>query len=254
MNIEFTFFILVFTRILSSVIFLPLMTHISSVPANLKAGFSFMISIIVISAMPETTIVVGDGALEIGILLIKEIFVGLTLSFSLSMFFNIYYFVGQLWSMQGGLSQTMVADDTGGQVSAIGKLYTMAFTVIFLFSGGYHWFISALIETFQHIPVGEAVFKEELFWSVVDAVSTYWELGLKLASPIIGVLFALDCALGILARTVPQMNMFVIGIPLKVIVLFGFLLLTIPLLSMFNDSIIQAIVDTFFSMARGMMP
>lgn len=254
MNAEVTFFILVFTRILSSVIFLPLMTHISSVPANLKAGFSFILAMIVVSAMPEAAIVVGDSSVEIGFLVIKEIVVGLILSFSLSMFFNIYYFIGQLWSMQGGLSQTMVADSNGGQMSAIGKLYTMAFTVIFFMSGGYHWFIKSLIETFQHIPVGEVVFKEELLWAAVDAVSTYWELGLKLASPIVGVIFALDCALGILARTVPQMNMFVIGIPLKVLVLFGFLFVTIPLLSMFNDVIIQEIINTFFNLARGMMP
>lgn len=250
--------LLIFTRIIGAIFFLPIMTQASSVPAITKAGLSFMLAIVVSSTMSIQPVGAQMDTLEVltfTILLVKELLVGITLSYCINVFFNVYNFVGQLWGMQGGLSQAMMFDPSSGiQVAAIGKLYAMAFGIVFMCSGGYHWFISSLVESFKYIPLGNPVFKGELLWEMVSVVVSFWEVSFKIAAPIVGVIFIVDCALGILARTVPQMNMFAIGIPLKTSILFICMLLMLGLFEPSNNLIIKHMVDYFFDIAKGMIP
>lgn len=250
--------LLIFTRIAGAIVFLPLMTQSKGVPTIAKAGVSFALAIVVYTTpgivLPQMSFESAE-LMTVSVLVIKELLVGIALSYSINVFFQIYYFAGQLWGMQGGLSQSMVADSsTGSQVSEIGKYYALAFGIVFLSSGGYHWFISSLVSSFKYIPIGKGVFKESLMWTVVDVASTFWEVGFKVAAPITCVLFIVDCGLGILARTVPQMNMFAIGVPLKASILFIFMLLTLCLFEPTNTLIMNEMVDAFFDIAKGMMP
>jgi len=189
------------------------------------------------------------------ILIIKECMVGIIIGFGVRIFFQVYHFVGTLLGMQSGLSMSMMFDPANGeQVPVIGRFYVLGFSVIFILTGGYHWFIKTLIESFKLIPINQALFRPELMMAMVEAVSDYWLVSFKLAMPIVGVLFIVDWGLGILARTVPQMNMFVIGIPLKMLILFFLLIATIGLVPVFNDMIIDHIIHTVMNMIQGMMP
>ena len=125
---------------------------------------------------------------------------------------------------------------------------------IFVLSGGYHWFIKTLIDTFTLIPINKGVFGTHLVTGIIDTVGNYLLISFKLAMPVLGLLILIDFGLGILARTVPQMNMFVIGIPLKVIVLFALLIATVGLVPRFNTIIIDNMVNTIMNLIQGMRP
>ena len=87
---------------------------------------------------------------------------------------------------------------------------------------------------------------------MVETMGVYFELGLKLSMPIVGVILVVDFAMGILARTVPQMNMFVVGIPIKMIILFVLLIMMMNVTSQFNQMIIETLVQTVNDVIAGM--
>lgn len=246
--------LLIFFRIVFAIIFLPILVE-AKIPAQMKVGLSAILATIVFFTIDIIPINYANNLVGFSIVLFKEALVGLIIGFSVLIFFQVYYFVGNLLSTQGGIAMSTVMDPVNGtQMPLIGKLYYLAFCLIFILSGGCHWFITSLVETFIHIPIGEAIIRPDITYAVVEAVSIFWEMSFKLASPIIAVIFIVDCGLGILARTVPQMNMFVIGIPIKVIILFIMLICTIGLIPVFNDIITDNITNTFFNILQGLIP
>lgn len=244
--------LLIFCRIIFALSFLPIIVE-TKLPAAGKVGMGLALTTIVFYVMPSTTLDYAPTVQGFFMLVIKEIIVGLIMSFGVAMFFQVYYFVGHLLSMQGGLGMSTFFDpSSGAQVPLIGKFYYLGFCTVFILSGGYHWFIQALVESFIHIPVGQSVFSGSLLGTMVDAMNQFWVISFKLASPVLAILFIVDCGLGILARTVPQMNMFVIGLPLKLLILLVMLVLTMSLLPAFNDMITDEIVNLFYNVIQGL--
>ena len=87
---------------------------------------------------------------------------------------------------------------------------------------------------------------------MVQMMATYLELGLKLALPIVSIIIIIDFAMGILAKSVPQINMFVVGIPIKMIVMFILMIITIQTLSEYSAIIIEKMVSTLNEVIQGM--
>lgn len=243
----------VFCRIFFAIIVLPIFTE-KGVPLIIKGGIPLVLSMMIFPTLNLEIVSFQDNVLQYSMLLLKECLVGLILGFGTSIFFNTYYFFGFLISMQGGIAMSNVFDPSSdSQVTLLGKLYTLIFTTVFITTGGLNWFIQSICQTYKVIPVGEAYFSGEIVFSFVKIFITFFTLSFKLATPIIGILLIIDCGLGILARTVPQMNMFVVGIPLKILVLLGLLFLTVSLLPSYNSEIILNLKQAFEAMLQGMV-
>lgn len=246
--------LLIFCRIVAAIITLPIVIE-TKLPAIAIGGLTGILSMIVFFTIPFEAVYYAENVLEFGIVIVKEVLVGLIIGFSFGIFFQVYNFFGQLLSTQGGLGMSTIMDPNSfTQVPIIGKFYTIAFATIFVASGGYHWFIAALVETFYYIPVGKAIINPEIMHSVLDAVILFFEMGFKLASPVVGVIVVVDCGLGILARVVPQMNMFVVGLPIKLIILFLLMIALMEVIGPYNNFIIETIVNEFFNIIEGLVP
>lgn len=246
--------LLISIRIFFALFFLPIMVE-TKLPILAKGGMTAALTSIVFFTVSFETLGGTQTLIGLFLLIMKEALIGLILGFGVILFFQIYYFVGHLWSIQGGIGMSTIMDpSTGTQMPTLSKFYYMGFAVVFIVSGGYHWFIRALVESFTYIPISKGVLDSALLYPVIHAVAVFFELGFKLAAPIIAVLFIIDCGLGILARTVPQMNMFVIGLPLKMIVLFVLLLITITLMPLFNEMLIKNMVEFFYQIVQVLVP
>ncbi len=246
--------LIIFCRITAAIIFLPIIVE-SSVPKMAIAGLSLCLSAAVFFMTDVSIVFYRPNLVSYTINLIQETLVGLIMGFVLKIYFQIYQFVGSLLSTQGGLGMSIVLDPVGGeQTPLIGRLYNLGFCAVFLLSGGYHWFIKTLVESFTLIPIGKAVIGTHIVSGVVDTTANYMLISFKLAIPVLSILVLVDIGLGILARTVPQMNMFVIGIPLKMIILFLLMIITINLFSQFNAIIIENMTNTIMSLIQGMRP
>ncbi len=247
-------FLLVFCRIICALALLPIVEE-TKIPPLALSGLSAILALLTLLTGQMEGPVYNPTLLGYTLVIVKECTVGIIIGFGMKIFFQVYYFVGMMFGMQSGMSMSMLYDpSTGAQVPIIGRFYMLSFSVIFILSGGYEWFITKLIESFKDIPVNQAFFREDLVGIVGEAVSNYWLVSFKLTMPIIGVLFIIDWGLGILARTVPQMNMFVIGIPLKMLILFFLLIFTLGFFTVFNDIIIDNMVETLISLIQGMIP
>ena len=150
---------------------------------------------------------------------------------------------------------SMALDPVGGvQAPIIGRFYNLCFSMLFILGGGYHWFIKTLVESFEIIPINKAFIGPNIVYGTVNTISNYITISFKLAMPLLGILILVDFGLGVLARAVPQMNMFVVGIPLKIIILFVLLIVTIGLFTVFSDIIIEDLVNAIMSLIKGMKP
>lgn len=247
-------FLIIFVRILAVTLFLPIIQE-TKMPKMALAGVSLGITISVYFRTDVAQHYYEPNMLSFSILLIREMLVGLIIGFVVKIFFQIYPFIGSLLSMQGGISMSVVMDPTAGvQSTLLGRLYSLGLGTVFIISGGYHWLIHTLVESFDLIPIGKSFFGPNVVSGMVKTVGDYLEISLKLSIPIIAVIMIVDFAMGILARTVPQMNMFVIGIPLKMLILFILLVMTMGVTAQYNQMIIECLVNTVNNVVQGMRP
>lgn len=247
-------FLLVLVRITFALAFLPIIEE-SKLPPLALGGLCTCLSYIAMTTIPMPNLNYNPNLISFTAIIIKESIIGIIIGFGVRIFFQVYNFVGTLLGTQGGIGMSMMFDPSSSeQVPIIGKFYTLGFSAIFIISGGYHWFIATLVESFKTIPINQAVFRSNIVGTMIEAVSSYWSISFKLAIPVLAVLFIVDCGLGVLARAVPQMNMFVIGIPLKMIILFVLLVFTIGLVPSFNDMIIDNMTSMIMNMIQGMVP
>lgn len=211
-------FLLVFTRIIALLTVVPIFSD-KNVPEIAKAGLAFVISIIVIYASPAMAVSYDASIVGYGFLVIKEVIVGLIIGFIVYMMFQVFFFVGQLISMASGLSMSNMFDPTiGQQVPVLGYLYNYVACALFLVTNGHHIIFRGIIHSYLVIPIGTGQFGGQIIDQMITMLNNYFIISIKIAAPIMVTMFILDFALGILARTAPQMNMFVIGFPVKIMV------------------------------------
>lgn len=148
-------------------------------------------------------------------------------------------FSGRIMDMETGLSMASLMDPTTKEESSItGVLYQYMIMLILMVSGMYHYIIQALAETFILIPVNGAVFRMEgLLSAVLKFMAQYIFIGFRICLPMFAVMLIVNAVLGILAKVAPQMNMFAVGIQIKVLVGLVVLFLTAGMLPSISEAL-----------------
>ncbi|GGD68257.1 flagellar biosynthetic protein FliR [Paenibacillus nasutitermitis] len=164
--------------------------------------------------------------------IIREILVGVLLGFTAYLFFAAIQTAGGFMDLQIGFGMANVIDPmTGASSPLLANLKFMVATLIFLSVNGHHFFITALLDSYQWVPLSNSLFshiyKGNISTFLVHTFAETFMLALQMSAPIIVAMFLTDVGLGFLARTAPQYNIFVIGIPIKIIV--GLLMLVVLL-------------------------
>jgi len=231
----------IFLRITSILFFLPLFDN-KSIPALFKIGLSFVISILLIpllkpSDMPDFTL-----GIPFAIGIATEIIMGVGIGLSVKLIFAGIQLGGQLVGYQMGLAIANVFDpSTGSQSSIIAQFKYMAAMLIFLSIDAHHWFFRAILESFVIIPPFGFKLNTSLIEYLIVLSGDMFVIAVKLSAPLIVAMLFTSVALGLVARTVPQMNVFFVAMPVKLFVGFIFIGLTLPafssfLVDIFNDT------------------
>ena len=119
--------------------------------------------------------------------------------------------------MQIGFGMVNVIDPMmGGQVPMMGNFFYILTALFFLMIDGHHILFKALFESYSIIPLGGFAFSATLLTNIVNVMAVTFLIGVQISIPILAALLMTEVGLGILSRTVPQMNVFVIGMPLKI--------------------------------------
>ncbi|GAC92073.1 flagellar biosynthesis protein FliR [Anoxybacillus flavithermus NBRC 109594] len=241
-------FLLIFARVASFFVTMPLFSY-RNVPNVHKIGFAFFISWLMFFSLDPKPLDI-DGTYMM--LLIKEVLVGLLIGLVAFIIMSAIQIAGGFIDFQMGFAIANVIDpQTGAQSPLMGQyLYTIA--LFFLLAvNGHHMLLDGIFYSYQFIPLDHLVSfgNEQIAEQVVRLFQAMFVIALQMAIPIVGCLFLVDVALGIVARTVPQMNIFVIGLPVKIIV--SFVLFVIVFSSMF--AVTKQLFEFAFMSMRGMM-
>lgn len=174
------------------------------------------------------------------IVLMGEFFIGVLIGFVAHLVFDAIQLAGQSIDMQMGFGIVNVMDpQTGRQVPMIGNFKHILALLIFLVINGHHWLLEALFYSYEVIPIDHINFSSSLVMFLIDLTSQMFVIALKLAAPIVGALFITEFIMGIFARLVPQMNVFLVGMPLKIIIGFLMLIMVIPLYVFLLNSLFE---------------
>jgi flagellar biosynthetic protein FliR len=228
------FFLLIFVRITTIIALLPVFGS-WSIPFQLKVGLSLLLAVILYGSIMSKVIVT---AIEFSpglfiLLIIKEVMVGLAIGFVSSMLFTAVQFAGMLIDTEMGFGFVELADPFSDEpITVLGQFQVIIFTILFLLFNGHYFLILAIQKSFELVPLMGVNFSgDKMTAHIIVMISNIFILALKFSAPVYVTLFLTELALGVIARTVPQINIFFVGMPLKIIVGIGATIIALPMLS-----------------------
>ena len=220
-------------------------------PAQVKIGLGALFSVLVLIATGPVSISMPDTFIGAAILVAGEVAYGLTLGYAVSLVFAGVQLGGMLMGYQMGFAVANVLDPVSNdQVSIIGQFLFLFALLYFLAMDAHHVLIKGIADSFALAPVGSfAVTQGSVSWFVDIFGHMFW-LGLKIAMPVVGAIFLVDVALGIVAKTVPQMNVFIVGLPLKSLLGLFILGFAFPFFALVMRFDFQTLADGLYGMIR----
>ena len=215
-----------------------------------KVAMSLFLTGIMYTVIGEHEPLVYETVWGYAVIVLKEALTGVLIGYSAAICNTIVDLAGRIIDMESGLSMSNLMDPNTGQMGSMsGVLYQYAMTLMLLISGMHRYLLSALAETFTLIPVNGAVFREDmLLESIVKFAGDYVEIGFRICLPVFAVMLLLNTVLGIMAKVAPQMNMFAVGMQLKVLVGLCILFFTaslMPIVANFIYTEMKTMVATF---------
>lgn len=225
---HFQVFLLVFVRTVGILAVAPIFGH-RAVVSQSKAGFAFVLALVLFPAVPITLAATFD-LIPYVFIVVKELTMGIMFGFVARLVFVAVQFAGEVIGIDIGFGVVNVIDPLSAeQISIIGTFKNLIALVTFLLINGHHVMLQALAQSFEMVPLGGIQLSEMLARGLIEMTSGVFVMAIQLAAPVVTALFLTSVALGVMARTVPQMNVFVVGFPLKIGVGMGMLAVSLPL-------------------------
>ncbi len=157
--------------------------------------------------------------LEIAGLALKEILIGTAFAFTLAVLFAAVTSAGSILDTLTGFSFGAVVDPMSGvQSGPIVQVYSLVAVAVFIAIGGDAWVIQGLARTYEIVPLLEMPSLTALVAGAVEAFSGIFVAALEVAAPVLLALVLTDVAFGVVSRVVPQLNVFAVGFPVKIVV------------------------------------
>ncbi|MCP3941200.1 MAG: flagellar biosynthetic protein FliR [Desulfobacteraceae bacterium] len=222
--VQFRTYMLVLLRISIFLFMFPIFSS-NVFPATLKMGFVMVMSLLFYSVVPVDLSRFPLDAISTGLLIMAEFMVGLTLGLCLRIFFGSVQLAGQVIGFQMGFAMINVVDpQSGANVSIMDQMGYWVCVVVFLILNGHHIIISALIDSFDLVPVGVFIMQKVLLVKILDLAGGLFLVAIKIGAPVIAALFFVSVGFGLVSKFAPQMNVMIVAFPLKIVVglfLFG---------------------------------
>ena len=221
-------FFIVFLRVSAVVAMLPILSD-RSTPVRIKGGLSVLITMLVIPFVGRPAEMPADP-ISLLLMMAGEVLIGFILGFASSLLFAGIQMAGDLIGFQMGFSIVNVIDPaTSAQVSIISEFQYLLAGLLFLAVDGHHMLILAVSESYTVLPVLGFHVTGALVQSLVELSRELFVIAVKISSPVVIALVFANLGLGLIARTVPQINILVVGFPLQIAIGLIGIGLTVPL-------------------------
>jgi flagellar biosynthetic protein FliR len=223
---EFAAFVLVLLRLSTVVAFAPVLGD-NSVLAEAKIAIALTLTFVVAPTVGYTAALMPMSLGGFLWLAVGEAVMGLAMAFMVKMVVETANLAGEYLSFQMGMTMVNLMDpQTGAQVPVVSRLVYIVFTLLFLFANGHLVVVKALVDSFKAAPPGAmALWGPLAFSEIMLGIGRMYILAVKIAAPVVGLLFCCKVSFGIVAKAVPQMQVLFVGMPLYILaglVLIGF--------------------------------
>ena len=215
-------------------------------PRSVKIGFSVLLSIIIFMATPYEPLSYA-GVVGFALIVAENLLAGLILGFLANVCYQIIGLAGHLIDMEVGFSMVNEFDPvTSAQVTVSGTFYEYSVMLILMVTYLHHYLIDALVDSIKLVPVGGILFNPLIYNVGISYIVDFFIIAFRSVLPVFGALLIVNAILAIMAKAAPQMNMFVIGMQLKVLVGLAVMMIVIELL----PGVAEMIFDEMFELMR----
>jgi flagellar biosynthetic protein FliR len=209
-------FFLVFLRVSALVITIPVLGD-ASVPVRVKAGLSLLMAILLFPVVQGNIPKPSFDIFSLVLRMIGEVLIGVVIGFTARLIFAGIQLAGQLIGFQMGFAIVSVMDPLNSmQISVIAQFKYMIAILIFIIMDGHHVFLYAVAESIRILPPLNFHFSGPLLSALVDLLGRMFVVAVQVGAPILAILIFVSISMGLVARTVPQINVFVVGFPLQI--------------------------------------
>jgi len=219
------------TRVVALFMLLPIFGD-ANIPQLVKVFLAFTVNLVVfpIAASYGLTHVGASTQSDFGIisLVVKEAAVGIVLGFTAKLFFEGLTFAFAHIGNEMGFNMAAAYDHhTETNLPVISQMIMIFATLLFLVFNGHHFFLRALVQSFEAVPIGAFVFNRSVANFVLETSTQVFWIAAKLSAPMALMIFMINCAFGIVAKAVPQINVFVVSFTVNILA--GFLVLSLSM-------------------------
>ena len=220
-------FLLLITRIGSYFVSMPIFSG-RQIPKLMKFGLILALSYLTFLVTEPTTDLVISNWMELVLLCVQEAVAGVLFGTVSTIVFLGIQAAGDFIDLFAGLKMSNNYDPiTGSSGSIYANFYNWLGVILFFMMDGHHYLIKGIVNTVFFLPLGEVGLMELSLSQVSMAITKSFLISLQLAIPVCMILFLVDLILGVISRSVLQINVFILGMPLKLIVSFVMMMLII---------------------------
>lgn len=247
---EFVIVFLIFLRILAVFLASPIFSN-QAIPVLAKVFLSMVISYIVYLTVDFPDMHLRTDIISIALYGTKEMITGLTIGFALNFVFYAVSSAGVLIGFDMGLAMATVfnpMEESNDNIISQ-SLYFLAM-LVFLMINGHHYIITSVVSSFKVIPLGKFTINLPVYTMLVKYSAAVFVIAVKIAAPIMVSFFLIHIGEGIIARVIPQMNVFFVAQPLTIGLGFFLLILVIPIYTYFFKYLLQGFESNLLQLIK----
>lgn len=217
--INFQLFLLILTRLTGLFVISPIFSR-SNVPMTMKIGLAVTLSLILLPLSIHNVNLDINNIRALIFFSTTEFLIGIIIGFISFIYFSVVYLAGTVIDIQMGFGMVNIMDpQTNAQMPIMSGLYSILISLVFLTVNGHHMLIQSIIHSYEVLPIGFQIsINQNIITHLTHMLLETFALSLQLSAPILISIFLVNVILGILARTMPQMNIFMVGMPLKIFI------------------------------------
>jgi len=243
-------FFLIFLRVAAILMSMPIING-NSIPVLFKFGLALSASILLFPLLDVKVFPVLTNVSSFVVGAIGEILLGVIIGMAVNLIFVGLQIAGQLSGYQMGMALAEVIDPADGeQIPLLAQFFQIFAFLIFLTVNAHHWFLRALADSFHLVPPLGFKLNGSLIEQLMRIAGNMFVIAIKVGAPVIAALLLTTIALGLIARTVPQMNVFFVAMPLKIMVGLLFVGVSLPYLSSFLNAVFRKMGDMIFVLLK----
>lgn len=242
--------LLIFLRISGVMFSAPVFSN-SSIPSSVKLFFSIILAYLLFFTVDGFQFDVNQNIIHLILLGLKEVITGILMGFMLNFIFYGFSYAGLLIGYDMGLAMAQMFDPTTeSDTNIMGQSMLILATLVFLVINGHHYLIRGLSYSFNVVPLGTFEMSQGLMDAIIKFSAGIFVLAVKIASPIMVSFFLLHLGSGIIARVMPQMNIFFVVQPVKISLGLTLLITLTPVYVYLIRNLLMAYEDKLFELIK----